>query len=61
MPANLSKMNFSLSINSINYVNTNSKQQSNIKMTSRLMAPRRFSLFNNMLVSGGKCGSCGKK
>lgn len=61
MPENLSKMNFSLSITSVNYVNANTKSQSNVKMTSRLMAPSRFSLFNNMLVSGGKCGSCGKK
>ena len=63
MPSCLSKMTFSTGGSAKNFVYANkSPNVINVKLNSKTFASgRQFSLFNNMLLTGGSCGSCGKK
>tara|TARA_B100001027_G_C16243209_1_gene320490 strand:- start:1195 stop:1392 length:198 start_codon:yes stop_codon:yes gene_type:complete len=62
MPNSLSTMTFSTGGSSKNFVYAN--KSSNIIKTNLInktfASGRHFSLFNNMLLTGGSCGSCGK-
>ena len=63
MPACLSRMTFSTGGSSKNFVYANKSQNViSVKLNNKSFASgRKFSLFNNMLLTGGSCGSCGKK
>lgn len=61
MPShNLSKMNFSLTNIPLTRDKKVAVPTNFLKKSNRLLVSSSFSLFNNMQIPKGPCGSCGK-
>tara|TARA_B100000424_G_C22475616_1_gene278385 strand:+ start:158 stop:349 length:192 start_codon:yes stop_codon:yes gene_type:complete len=61
MPSyNLSKMNFSLTNIPKGQAKQTTIPTNFLKKSNRLLTSSNFSLFNNIQIPKGQCGSCGK-